>query len=439
MNEKCYVYKCKEYDTQQIANLIEKHIHVKQDEKVFIKPNWVTDPIKGKEDRWVATITNVSIIDAVLMVLNNKLGGKGHIIIGDSPMGPTNIKKIHTLIGIEEIVSKYRTKSLQIEIIDIRNYYLKHVKDMLVHKINLEGDPRGNNIVDLGCHSAFYEKENKNYGFVDNVFSVSNFHDEKHDSYVISQSVLDCDLFINLPKLKTHRSAGMTCAMKNLVGITANKNSVPHRTKGSDSEGGDTFSAKQMNFVDVDSESRGVMRKITKYNNPFINYLFVPIKIIYNKVFGNKIIKNVSCGYWHGNDTIWRSIIDLNRIVLYCDKHGQMQDTVQRSYLCIADAIVAGEQEGPLIPIVKKCNIILVSDNPVALDTVACKFMGFNIEKLPFLNSAYSKMRWPLVNFEKGDVKINSDIEQWNERFAISITADESFNFIPVEGWKGNI
>lgn len=434
MSETCFVYKCQEYDSNLIAGLIEKNIHVNQGEKVFIKPNWVIDPIKGKEDRWAATTTNVAMIDAVLKVLNSKLGGKGHIIIGDSPMGRTNIKKIHTLTGIKNIVSKYRTSELQIDIIDIRNYYLKCVEDMLIQRIDLDGDPRGNNVVELGCDSRFYEKENKNYGFVDNVIPVCNFHNEKHNSYVVSQSVLDCDLFINLPKLKTHRSAGMTCAMKNLVGITANKNSVPHRTKGSVTEGGDSYPANQKNIFEADSESRGIMRKIAKYNNPFINYLFVPAKILYNKIFGRD-----NSGYWHGNDTIWRSIIDLNRILLYSDKQGQMQDTIQRRYICIADAIVAGEQEGPLIPTAKKCDIILVSDNPVALDTVACKFMGFNIEKLPFLNSAYNKMRWPLVNFEKSDVKIISDIEKWNNRFAASITRDESFRFIPVEGWKGNV
>jgi len=29
-------------------------------------------------------------------------------------------------------------------------------------------------------------------------------------------------------------------------------------------------------------------------------------------------------GSWYGNDTLWRSILDLNRIVLYVDKYSKM-------------------------------------------------------------------------------------------------------------------
>lgn len=38
--------------------------------------------------------------------------------------------------------------------------------------------------------------------------------------------------------------------------------------------------------------------------------------------------------YWkgsrYGNDTIWRKIIDLNRIMIYADQNGIMTDKVQR-------------------------------------------------------------------------------------------------------------
>ena len=36
--------------------------------------------------------------------------------------------------------------------------------------------------------------------------------------YLIAKDVLDADLVINLPKLKTHKKAGITAALKNLVG-----------------------------------------------------------------------------------------------------------------------------------------------------------------------------------------------------------------------------
>jgi hypothetical protein len=36
---------------------------------------------------------------------------------------------------------------------------------------------------------------------------------------------------------------GMTCALKNLVGINANKNWLPHHTEGTPEQGGDQFPA----------------------------------------------------------------------------------------------------------------------------------------------------------------------------------------------------
>jgi uncharacterized protein (DUF362 family) len=241
LSEVCWLYQCQQYNADYIADLLEKNIEVKSGEKIFIKPNWVIHPFKGKEERWVATITNVAMIEAVLKVLHKKLGGQGQIVIGDSPMGRCDINKLWALTNIETVANEYRSRDFKIEILDLRNYYLKTVAEMVVHRIDLAGDPRGSNTVELGSDSIFHEKERKIYGFVDGVFQVSDFHNENHNRYVISQSVLDCDYFINLPKMKTHRSAGLTCAMKNLVGITTNKNSVPHYTDGCVAEGGDSF------------------------------------------------------------------------------------------------------------------------------------------------------------------------------------------------------
>jgi len=38
-------------------------------------------------------------------------------------------------------------------------------------------------------------------------------------SFALSQAILDCDVLLNLPKLKTHALVGMTLAMKNLFGL----------------------------------------------------------------------------------------------------------------------------------------------------------------------------------------------------------------------------
>ena len=57
---------------------------------------------------------------------------------------------------------------------------------------------------------------------------------------------MDADVFINIPKLKSHKKVGLTCALKNLVGINANKNWLPHHTEGTPDKGGDQFPAATM-------------------------------------------------------------------------------------------------------------------------------------------------------------------------------------------------
>jgi uncharacterized protein (DUF362 family) len=46
--------------------------------------------------------------------------------------------------------------------------------------------------------------------------------------YLVAKEVIEADIIINLPKLKTHRKAGVTCALKNLIGINGNKEYLPH-------------------------------------------------------------------------------------------------------------------------------------------------------------------------------------------------------------------
>jgi len=53
-------------------------------------------------------------------------------------------------------------------------------------------------------------------------------HQPGSHRYLVSQSVLEADLVINLPKWKSHGKAGMTGALKNLVGINGDKAYLPH-------------------------------------------------------------------------------------------------------------------------------------------------------------------------------------------------------------------
>ena len=66
-------------------------------------------------------------------------------------------------------------------------------------------------------------------------------HSQGKHQYLVSNSVLSADFIINVPKLKTHIKAGITGALKNLVGINGHKEFLPHHVNGWPGSGGDQY------------------------------------------------------------------------------------------------------------------------------------------------------------------------------------------------------
>lgn len=104
--------------------------------------------------------------------------------------------------------------------------------------------PRGYTVVDLGKYSALYDiindyKKFRVTNYIPNL--TKEHHNPKKNEYLISNTILQADVIINLPKPKTNRKAGITGAMKNLVGINGSKDWLPHHRRGSKADGGDEY------------------------------------------------------------------------------------------------------------------------------------------------------------------------------------------------------
>ena len=68
-------------------------------------------------------------------------------------------------------------------------------------------------------------------------------HAPGRHQYLVAREVIEADVIVNLPKLKTHKKAGVTCALKNLIGINGNKEYLPHHRVGGAERGGDCYPA----------------------------------------------------------------------------------------------------------------------------------------------------------------------------------------------------
>lgn len=400
---------------------------------VLIKPNLVMDvnPAGDISCLYTNPAVVVPIIDYVIKALN----GNGRIIVGDAPLQECNFEKLITESGYADVIEKYKSCGVDIELRDFRNTKT-YVKNGMHYQQTKEHFNHGT-LVHLNEDSAFAELQDdeiQNLRVTNYDSSLMNKHHyKKCHEYMIADEMLQADVVINMPKIKTHRIAGMTAAMKNLIGINANKELLPHHRLGSKEEGGDAYQYKNI----VLHEANKLKDQVNKYNA----YNQQDKAEIIEHEFQKKYYEGVGItkekywnGFWYGNDTIWRTIVDLNRIFLYADKDGVIREDVQRRMLIVGDMIVAGEGEGPLNPTPIYCGTLLMGENPVLFDRIASTLMGFEWQLFPTLNNKYIETSdKPIARNE--DIIINSNNLDWMNNSLTVIRDKYSFHFEPTMGW----
>ena len=224
--------------------------YVKSGQSVVIKPNLVYHDhpfgIKGT----LSTITNASIIRPIIDYVLLATGGDCKITVCDVPLQSANWETIITINGLKDLVKFYKERNIDINLLDLRyEISTKNKQKIIVKRDFRVRDPLGYAYVDLGKKSELMPIINycdrfeiTDYGSG----TVPKHHNPEKNEYCIAKTILECDFFINIPKLKTHRKAGLTCAMKNVIGINADKSWIAHHTRGKKGSGGDEFKDVQL-------------------------------------------------------------------------------------------------------------------------------------------------------------------------------------------------
>jgi len=408
---------------------------------VVIKPNFVfhTNVLYGNE-HWRSVITHGAVIRAILDYVFMAVGNSGRIIILDTPMISADFDAIQKLTACMEIQRLYRKhKNVDIQVIDARLEMVDSCQGKASRKRKLRGDPKGNTEVDLGKLSLLHGANGLANLRLDDYSSTKllKHHHDGHHSYLIPKSILEADVLINVPKLKTHMKAGLTVALKNLIGINASKDYLPHYRLGSPGEGGDEYPyASKMKRI------QSLARQIVP-SNPLIYRLARRIGKILFRFDGcsgaytrNPTLYDTTGGAWYGNDTLWRAIIDLNRVFFYADREGVLQKSKQRKYFCLVDGVVAGEGNGPLSPISRETGVLIGGTNPVSIDLVAAALMDFCYESIPFLFQALSLSELPLFPYSVGDISCRSNVKSIIGPIS---NCQGLLKFQPPDGWKQHI
>lgn len=409
---------------------------------VLLKPNMVNQwhPRDPQGSEYV--ITHGSIVRAAADYVWKALGGRGCIVVADAPETYASYREVAAKMGLDAIRNFYRDHGLDFDLIDLREEEWVERDGVVVERRSVGGDPEGCVAFDLGDLSEFvgHGGGGRYYG-ADYDTSVVNWHhtDGRHE-YLIASSAITCDVILSLPKLKTHRKAGITVSLKNLVGVNGEKNWLPHHTEGHPGNGGDEHPAP-------DAKHRAERRIL-----PLIRWLSINAPVVgpwihrYARRAGRRIFGDteevIRGGNWWGNDTIWRMCLDLNKIILYGAPDGQLRPEVPSSrkpHLVLVDALLAGEGRGPTNPDPVSAALIVFGAHPASVDAACARLIGFDPEKIPIVRQAFRCRRYPITEWDWTDVRLVSNKAEWDDVLLHELPTDSVFHFEPHYGWKGQI
>jgi len=411
---------------------------IRPGERVILKPNWVKehDERYPGPGQWEHVVTHPTVIEAVAGWVAERLQGRGSVLICDAPQTDSSFTTLVEYCGLRQVLARCTQKfpGIDFRLLDLRPEEWHAVDGVTVSKTKLPGDPLGSTHVSLDRASEFvgYTGQGRLYGASYDMAETNAKHAGERHEYLLCRTPMDADVFINLPKLKTHKKVGVTCALKNLVGINANKNWLPHHTEGAPEQGGDQFPAGTAK-TRLEHAWMGAAKRWLK-SRPAMSRLFVPVKKMGRLVFGDTQAV-VRSGNWHGNNTCWRMVLDLNKCFFFFDGNGKSRQKPIR-YLAVLDGIVAGEGNGPMSPDAKPCGVILAGMHPVAVDCVAATLMGFDWRKLRLLQESFKIRELSFVPFSPEAIQVLSNRAPWRGTLE---QIEEAFEFRPHFGWVGAI
>lgn len=411
---------------------------------VVLKPNFIRhwNPLAEVDSGATidSVITHGSIVRAAAEYAFRAVGPSGRVVVAEAAQQDCDFEEVRRIVGLDAIQAEFASRGLDLEVIDLRREAVVFRDAIIVERRELPGDPRGYRAVDLGMRSFFAGSDLDPARFRGADYDpgpTTTHHSGGRNAYLLSETVLSADLIVNLPKMKTHKKTGVTLALKNMVGINGDKNWLPHHSAGSESDGGDEFPGRALA-----DRARSILTEAGR--SLLRRGLGTGLARFYRRaetaVRGDDFIRS---GNWYGNRTTWRMCADLNRCVYYCDRNGVHLDAPApvRPVLTILDGIVAGEGNGPLAPRDVPLGLVLASTDPIALDLVAIRSMGFDERRIQKVSTPMASDELRITDVRHpSDVEV-AEIDARSQAVRVSTLDDirPEHDFVAHPGWRGHI
>jgi uncharacterized protein (DUF362 family) len=345
--------------------------------KVFIKPNWVLHNLKPEDELCMRTHNNF-VLAALEIILE---AGPVRVCIADAPIQGCDWNRIMPESFSNQIVLLGLKYGIPVLIKDLRRTTFNPEENNPKSDLNPISDYI---IFNLGENSYLEPISLKDK----NLFRVTNYnpdrlaesHKKGIHKYCITKELFTADIIISLPKIKTHQKTGITAALKNVVGINGDKDFLPHHRIGGTGFGGDCYPGK--NYFRYFAELSLDQANRNQGKSSYWMWSKLSAGLWFLSIPGRK---HYIAASWHGNDTTWRMVLDLNKIILFGTKDGSLSDTPQRKMYSLGDGIIGGQGDGPLHPYPLPLGVITFSDDSRLHDLAIGVLMRFDINKLPLL------------------------------------------------------
>jgi uncharacterized protein (DUF362 family) len=397
---------------------------------VVIKPNWVHHENASGEGM-NCLVTHPSVIEAILHYV-----AKAHperIVLGDAPLQGCDFDALMQTCRVPEMIEAFRAHGVNVAVKDFRRTI--HQNGKLGGQSIERGAPVDEFVLcDCGADSVLEAVTSANTEFRVTMYNpdlLRRAHTRGTHQYLIARDVSDADVVINVPKLKTHKKACITGALKNLVGINGDKGYLPHHRKGAVKSGGDCYSDRSF----VKGVVEGLLDGTNRAHAPFTRALLAQAARLGIGIGSAVGADNNYEGSWYGNDTVWRMSLDLHQVLYYGRADGRLADRPQRTVITITDAIVAGEGDGPLAPTPVPLGMLTLAANAAAAEWVHALLIGLDPRRIPLTREAFRPYPRPLVPCAPEEVMVRVD---GRPVAAAELFAKHGRAFRVPNGWRGH-
>jgi uncharacterized protein (DUF362 family) len=430
---------------------------VRQGGTVLIKPNWVRHyHLRGLDI--FSIVTHPAVLRPLIDYAFKAVGPSGRIYLMDAPQFDSDFTVLSSRCQLEHLASTLRARSVPLFVADLRSLVVHMDKGVVVKRVKRACWESEGVEFDLGDDSELAELG----GSLHNIFgsdydrrATVSCHRPRRDGgqrhcYRISRRVLEADLVISVPKLKTHKKTGVTLNVKNMIGINTDKNYIAHYRVGSTSQGGDEFpdtsSVKtKLRRALVRRAVDGVLGRLGTLGERAVHAFMTgwlalhkkrlerkaghhlePVDVFYRTVQGDRF----RTGNWWGNDTCWRCALDINKILFYGTLDGRLGAEPARRYFSLIDGIVGGDEDGPMAPTPRPEGVLVAGNDPISVDVVATQIMGFDPDLIRDQKRGRLLERYRLTD-DAAPIRVHSNWPAWQGQIA----AGSDLGFRPHFAW----